>query len=284
MTASDHPPAPDATPAPGASAEVGPRAAAVAAITRAQADLERAVAELDKLPALDAGSLGLTAHALNNFLTVSFAVVEFLLDALRNHEDQEVHAWLEGLAHANLLMGHAVGQLMSNAARTPMALRVDEIDLSRLVSRASRYYLRAAAEKRVQLRFSAESEIPRVRTDAVILAAILDNLLSNAIKYSPTGGRVWVEVVRAGDGASCHVRDEGPGLSEADQARLFVPGARLAPLPTGGGPSAGYGLAIARRFADLLGGDLACSSVQGHGATFTLTLPREPAAPSPARR
>jgi signal transduction histidine kinase len=247
----------------------------VAAITRAHADLERAVSELDKLPAVDAASLGLAAHALNNFLTVSFAVVEFLIEALRTHEDPQVPAGLEALAHANVLMGHAVGLLMSNAARTPLALRVDELDVSRLVSRATRYYLRSAAPKGVQLTFSAESEVPRVRTDAVILAAILDNLLSNAVKHSPAGGRVRVEVTRTGDGVSCHVRDEGPGLSEAEQARLFLPGARLGAVSTGGEPSPGYGLAIAKRFTDLLGGRLTCSSVTGQGATFTLTLPRE---------
>jgi two-component system, sensor histidine kinase LadS len=280
----DRNPGPDAGTAATSAIVADRRGAAVAAITRAQVSLEQALAELHELPALDTGSLGLTAHALNNFLTVSIGVVEFLQDRLRDHSDSQVRTWLQGLAHANTLMTHTVGQLMSNAVSTSTALRVDDVDLSRLVGRVCAYYERAAGLKGIQLTFNAAADVPTIRTDGVIVAAILDNLLSNAVKYSTVGARVWVDVLRAGDGARCTVRDEGPGLSEAERERLFVPGVRLGPLPTAGEPSTGYGLAIAKRFADRLGGDLACSSVQGQGTTFTLVLPREnspdPGAPS----
>ena len=251
------------------------RGAALDAIARAQASLEQAVAELEKVPALDSGSLGLTAHALNNFLTVSLGVVELLQDRLRDHADPQVGAWLQALAHSNTLMAHTVGQLMSSTARRPTALRIDDVDLARLVGRVCAYYERAAGFKGIRLTFSAAADVPTIRTDAVIVAAIMDNLLSNAVKYSPVGARIWVDVRRAGDGARCSVRDEGPGLSEAQQARLFLPGVRLGPLPTAGEPSTGYGLAIAKRFSDRLGGELGCSSAPGGGATFTLALPRE---------
>jgi len=264
----DRPPEPDAV------AASGPRGAALAAITRAQANLEQAVAELDKLPALSTGSLGLAAHALNNFLTVSLGVVELLQERLGDHADPQVRAWLQGLAHSNTLMAHTVGQLMSSTVRTPTALRIDDVDLARLVDRVCAYYERAASFKSIQLAFSAAADVPTIRTDAVLVAAILDNLLSNAIKYSPGGARVWVDVRRAGDGASCSVRDEGPGLSEEQQALLFLPGVRLGPLPTAGEASTGYGLAIAKRFADRLGAEIGCSSAEGRGATFTLALPR----------
>jgi hypothetical protein len=56
----------------------------------AQASLEAAVAELDRLPALDARSIALAAHALNNFLTVSGAVVELLIPVLRGHPHPQV--------------------------------------------------------------------------------------------------------------------------------------------------------------------------------------------------
>jgi signal transduction histidine kinase len=268
-------PEPDAVAAASSSTGSDARGAALAAITRAQADLERAVTELDKLPALSTASLGLATHALNNFLTVSLGVVELLQERLRDHADPQVGAWLQGLAHSNTLMAHTIGQLMSSTVRTPTALRIDDVDLGRLVGRVCAYYERAAGFKSIQLTLSAAADVPTIRTDAVLVAAIVDNLLSNAIKYSPVGARVWVDVRRAGNGAGCSVRDQGPGLSEEQQASLFLPGVRLGPLPTAGESSTGYGLAIAKRFADRLGGELGCSSVQGRGATFTLTLPRE---------
>jgi signal transduction histidine kinase len=256
-----------------------------AAIAEAQANLERALAELNKLPALDASSVALTAHALNNFLTVSRAVVEFLTEALRDYPDAQVRTWLDGLAHSTLLMTHAVSQLMSRSASGPTTLRIDDIQLPRLVERACTYYRRSAALKDIQVVFRADGDLPTVQTDGVLVAAILDNLLSNAVKYSPHGGHIGVDVRRVADGVTCSVQDDGPGLSDAEQARLFQPGARLGPVPSAGEPSSGYGLAIAKRFADQLGGALTCASAPGLGATFSLWLPgageRRPPPPGP---
>ena len=250
-----------------------PKIAASAAIARAQASLEQAVAELDKLPAVDARSIALAAHALNNFLTVSVAVVDFLLAALRDHPERQVLVWLEGLSHASDLMTHTVSQLMSNSAGTETSLRWEDVELPRLVEKACAYYRRHAAQKRIEMSFSAAGDVPIVRTDRVVVAVVLDNLLSNAVKYSPADKRMWVQVHAERGGAVCRIRDEGPGLSSEEQTRLFLPGVRVGPVPSAGEPSSGYGLAIAKRFVDELGGEIRCESTSGQGATFSFWLP-----------
>ena len=145
--------------------------------------------------------------------------MELLIPALRDHPEPQVPIWLEGLAHATDLMAHTVSQLMSNGVGITARLQVEDLDLPRLA-----------------------------------VAAILDNLLSNAVRYSPRNGRIRVRVHGERNGAVVAVRDEGPGLSPTDQARLFQPGARLGATPSEGGSSSGYGLAIAKRFVDQLGG------------------------------
>ncbi|HSF02141.1 MAG TPA: HAMP domain-containing sensor histidine kinase [Solirubrobacterales bacterium] len=255
-------------------AETNGKQAAIAAISRAQDALERAVEELDKLPALDVHSIHLTAHALNNFLTVSRGVLDLLVPTLREYPDRQIVIWLEGLSHATDLMTHTVSQLMTNAVSLPTALRLEDVDVERLVERACAYYRRTAVLKGIELVFSAAPDVPALRTDRVVVAAVLDNLLSNAVKYSPPDRRIWVDVRAERDGAVCTVRDEGPGLSPDEQARLFQPGTRLGARPSGGEPSSGYGLAIAKRFVDHLGGELTCASTIGGGATFSLWLPR----------
>ena len=84
----------------GAGRRSDPKGEAADAIARAQAELERAVEELARLPAVDLHSIALAAHALNNFLTVSGGVVAHLIPALRGHPDRQISVWLEGLAHA----------------------------------------------------------------------------------------------------------------------------------------------------------------------------------------
>jgi signal transduction histidine kinase len=69
------------------------------------------------------------------------------------------------------------------------------------------------------------------------------------------------------------VRDEGPGLSQEDQARLFQRGIRLTPKPTGGEASTGYGLAVAKELIEKLGGELWCKSELEHGCCFYFRVP-----------
>ena len=70
------------------------------------------------------------------------------------------------------------------------------------------------------------------------------------------------------------VRDEGPGLSEEDQKKLFQKFAKLTPRPTAGENSTGLGLWIVQRMAQAMHGDMKCHSIEGQGCTFSLSLPR----------
>jgi two-component system, sensor histidine kinase and response regulator len=70
------------------------------------------------------------------------------------------------------------------------------------------------------------------------------------------------------------VRDEGPGFSAEDKARMFRRYGRLSARPTGGEPSTGLGLSIVRKLVQGMGGELLCESAAGNGATFIVRLPR----------
>jgi signal transduction histidine kinase len=243
------------------------------AIVMARADLEEALAALEQLPAIDPSAVAFATHALNNFLTVVAATVEFLLLGLADHPDPQVHRWLEGLQHATTLMTHTVNQMMAASATTDTKLRFVQVDLPLLVQRACTYYQRVAERKRIQITSCAADDVPFVRTDPVAVAAVLDNLLSNAVKYSAPDKRIWVLVSGDGAGAVCSVCDEGPGLSPDDQAKLFQRGVRLTPQPTGGEPSTGFGLAVAKALIEKLGGTIWCESELGQGACFLFRLP-----------
>jgi signal transduction histidine kinase len=69
------------------------------------------------------------------------------------------------------------------------------------------------------------------------------------------------------------VKDEGPGLNEQDQEKLFQKFSRLSPQPTAGEHSTGLGLSIAKGLAELMHGTVSCVSAPQAGATFVLELP-----------
>lgn len=253
-----------------------PKSQATAAIEKAQEALDEALSDLAQLPALDTKAIGLSAHALANFLTVSGAVVDLLQRALQNYPEPQVKVWLQALAHSSNLMMNTVSRLMNNATGGEARLRLEDVSISALVQRGCAYYQQSAEYKGIQLSFSAAEDVPLIRTDRVVVSAILDNLLSNAVKYSPKGKRIWVRVRGERGGVVCSVQDEGPGLSREEQSRLFQPGVRLGPVPSAGEPSVGYGLALAKKFTETLGGEISCASTKGEGATFAFWLPLRP--------
>jgi two-component system sensor histidine kinase/response regulator len=117
------------------------------------------------------------------------------------------------------------------------------------------------------------SEGCRARGDRAAILQILDNLISNALKYSPPKTTVHVHTLPEREHVVVSVRDEGPGINEEDQKKLFQKFSRLSARPTGGESSTGLGLAIVKRLAEAMSGTVQCHSVPGSGATFSLRLP-----------
>ena len=99
---------------------------------------------------------------------------------------------------------------------------------------------------------------------------VLLNMLGNAIRYSPESSEVWLRVEREEERARLVVADQGEGLSEAQQARVFEKFERLGRSGDGG---SGLGLYISRRLARAMDGELTVESAPGQGARFILELP-----------
>ncbi|CAN5317875.1 hypothetical protein BH09GEM1_BH09GEM1_32650 [soil metagenome] len=124
---------------------------------------------------------------------------------------------------------------------------------------------------------AAAEMISSVTTDATRVRQVLGNMLSNAVKYTPRGGSVYIVVAPRDDEelgrvVVCEVADTGPGIPEPLRERVFEEFFRV-PATVAIAQGTGVGLAIARRLARLLGGDLRLSETPGGGATFSLLLP-----------
>jgi CheY-like chemotaxis protein/anti-sigma regulatory factor (Ser/Thr protein kinase) len=143
---------------------------------------------------------------------------------------------------------------------------------------ASMFELQAAA-KGLQFRFESASRLPdAVRADEKRLRQILINLLGNAVKFTRVG-QVRLRVSHAREMAQFEVHDTGPGMTEADLARVFEPFARgqgesagVAPSATAGSAGTGLGLTIAKMLTDLMGGEMTVRSTPGVGTVFTVRL------------
>jgi two-component system phosphate regulon sensor histidine kinase PhoR len=151
-------------------------------------------------------------------------------------------------------------------------LHLDDVDLGR-VATDSVERLRPFAERQgVELHTDIEGTLPPVRGEAARLAQVFTNLVHNAIKFSPSGSNVRIGVRRAGRMLEGRVADDGPGVSTADQARIFERFYKADRTRTRGGGT-GLGLAIARHIVEGHGGVIRVESEEGRGATFAFTIP-----------
>jgi signal transduction histidine kinase len=243
------------------------------ALELARAHLDQAIAGLEKIPEIDSETVGYNAHKLKNYLTVVGAAADLLEVYLAGHPDEQVHIWIEGLQHALHLMKHDIDRLMFSTNGTEPKFKLEKVDMALLAFRACNFYRHKASWKNIQVNSELQPDCCFAWTDRVGIAVVLDNLLSNALKFSDSGKQIWVHVRAEQDHIICAVRDEGPGLSPEDQARLFQRGVRLSNSPTGGEPTLGYGLVIAKDLVEKLGGSIWCESRPGCGASFHVRLP-----------
>ncbi len=160
---------------------------------------------------------------------------------------------------------HLLSVIRSMADQPAEATSV--VDLATLAADAIALVQPQADERKVTLALTGEATI-HVGGERRGIIQVLVNLLGNAVRHSPEGTTVTVALARSGTLGQARVSDQGKGVAEADQERIFE---KFERLEEGGG--AGLGLAIARRLARSMGGDVSLVSAPGEGACFTLELP-----------
>jgi two-component system, sensor histidine kinase len=138
----------------------------------------------------------------------------------------------------------------------------------------------AAAEKK-SIRIVALVAPQRyVQADLLMLKRVLSNLLDNAVKFSPEDSRIVLSLRPAGNLWSIQVRDAGPGIATAAQGQVFEEFVQLSNPERDREQGLGLGLAIAKRFTELMQGHLRLRSAPGVGTCMSVLLLRAQPAPS----
>jgi PAS domain S-box-containing protein len=132
-----------------------------------------------------------------------------------------------------------------------------------------------ASERHVDLVFVASCN-ERVLADRDKMVQVLTNLVSNAVKFSPPQSRVEIRTVKENSFVRFSVKDYGPGISQANQKKLFQLFQQISQSDTGSGEGTGLGLAICKALTERMGGKIGVQSEEGKGALFFCDIPLAP--------
>jgi signal transduction histidine kinase len=215
-------------------------------------------------------------HELRTPLTTFRLYTEMLDEGMVQGADSQrtYHRTLRAEADR---LGHLVENVLAFARlERGRATKADEIVtpaelLERLVPRLANRAQRAGMELVVGPLDGQSS----VRLDLSVVDQILSNLVDNAVKYAARASdrRIHLDLAPAGRYLRITVCDHGPGVPSSLIRRLFRPFSKSAHDAAQSAPGVGLGLALSRRLARALGGDLRMHSNSSQGACFALTIP-----------
>jgi two-component system sensor histidine kinase/response regulator len=219
--------------------------------------------------------LGILAHDLKNHLGGMLMSSQLLHTRIQGLADARTRQLSENILRSGGHMLDFVKEFLANAsAEHNFALKLGTLNFSDAAIRAVEQFAEAARRKNLVLETSLPKGNSTVLADTTALNQVLDNLISNALKFSPPGGRILVSVHPDGEHVECRIQDQGPGFTAEDTVRMFHRYARLSARPTDNEPSTGLGLSITKKLVQAMNGEVACESVPGQGATFSIRLPK----------
>ncbi|QEP43118.1 PAS domain S-box protein [Ectothiorhodospiraceae bacterium BW-2] len=166
-----------------------------------------------------------------------------------------------------------------------LALEQIEFELATTLEQIASLLSPRATEKEITLLCPAHRLQPCwLCGDPTRIGQIITNLVSNAIKFTPNGGEVVVDISLKPDSATTVVltivvRDNGIGLTQEQQSRLFERFTQADGSTTRKYGGTGLGLAISRQLTELMGGEIGVESVPNHGSSFWFSIPLERAEP-----
>lgn len=269
----------DTEPRPGLSPAEAATLADLASLVMDRLELRRAELELREAKAAAEAAarakidfMTMMGHELRTPLTAVLGYAELLLADADPAGPSAQYAEVVRASGRDLLrrVEAILGYVEGSIAMLPFAEA--EVDLGDLVRRCLAALAPAAAAKGVTVSFRGSPAV-RLRANAAMLEHACTALLANAVGFSPAGGTVEIGLLRGRAATGLEVRDAGPGVATTVLRAMDEPFRQGDSTRTRAHGGVGLGLAIARRAAEMHGGELTLSSVPGQGTTACVLLP-----------
>ena len=216
------------------------------------------------------------SHELKTPITAIRAITETLLEAQEIEKETSAH-FMERLHVQSLRLAQLIDDLMT-ISRLESSRGKEEFSrtsINELVIRAVTVAEVAATERDIRILTEMPDTDLFLFVDGFDISQLIDNLLDNAIKYTKDYGLITITLESDGEKATLRVSDNGLGISEEDQQRIFERFYRVDKARAQSLGGTGLGLSIVRNIAEKHNGTIEVKSTIGVGSSFTFCLPLE---------
>jgi signal transduction histidine kinase len=214
------------------------------------------------------------SHELRTPLNAVLGYTKLILNNIYGQVPEKIHDVLQRVEQSGR---HLLGLIndvldLSKMEAGQFTLSLEDYSMKHVVQTARSAMEPLAAEKKLALKVTVPPDLPLAKGDPRRVTQVLLNLMGNAIKFTEAG-EVRVEVTASGGNFIAAVADTGPGISPADQEKIFEEFQQVDSSSTRKKGGTGLGLSIAKRIIELHGGRIWVESNPGEGSTFWFTLP-----------
>ena len=227
-------------------------------IARAQTVRTDFVANVSHELKTPVGAVGLMAEAIESSVDDPESVLYF--SGKLKKESQRLAALVQDVIE------------LSRLQSADMVLSSTLVDVEQVVTESVDRNRLTAEGKNIELLVGGKAPRP-VHGDPELLGTALRNLIENAIRYSPDNTKVGIGMAVKGDTVRISVKDQGPGIPEDEQDRIFERFYRVDPARSRQTGGTGLGLSIVKHIVGQHGGEVTLWSQPGSGSTFTIALP-----------
>lgn len=247
---------------------------AVRAARQALKDLTVAREAAEEASRVKGQFLTMMDHELKTPLNGILGFSELLIQSGANDLSEKQRRYVHNVHASGLRLGNLVSGILDLAQLRggDLKLQVKHTDLVRPLQRALGAVSHHLKERNLTV-VNSVAELPECLVDPVRLQQILFQLIDNAVKFSPAGAEIRVSAEHDEKAVRISIGDHGPGLSAAEQQRIFQEWGRVDFSYRRLQEGAGIGLALAQQLTRLHGGELTVASQLGQGACFTVELP-----------
>ncbi len=217
--------------------------------------------------------VNVVAHDLRTPLSHIRLLIQ-LIDVTSLHLTDDQKSYLMEIDNSADRLSQMIGRILNiHALETNrVKLKNQVIDLLELVTYVVKCFRLTAESKEIEISMISEHGNHFVEVDKNYTIQVLENLVSNAIKFSDRGSKVFLHVKSKDRKTYLTVEDQGPGISEEDQKKLFGRFQRLSAQPTEGETSIGLGLSIVKKYIEAMNGEIHCESQLGIGTKFIISF------------